>query len=244
MAPNTEPTRKTSLASGAASGSIALSWWCQSTAAAGGSGSSAAKALLIDLDGVIRRWDLSPRDSFESRLGLPEGAVAGAAFERGLLTEAITGRITDEEWRERTVARLAETYGAEVSRRAVEAWSAPAGVVDGEALRLISEVRRRAPVCLVTNATTRLETDLRRLGILDAFDAIASSSRIGARKPDPAIFEAALALVGVSASDALFVDDTRENVDAARALGLSACVYTGITSLEDALRSSRLYGEA
>src|SRR5262245_63910225 len=71
------------------------------------------RALLIDLDGVIRRWDWLPPAPIEPRFGLPAGVVARAAFEPGLLEEAVLGRITDEEWRGRSVARLAEGYGHE-----------------------------------------------------------------------------------------------------------------------------------
>ncbi len=200
-----------------------------------------ARALLIDLDGVIRRWDWLPQGSIEERFGLPAGAVAGAAFEPALLDEAVLGRITDEEWRRGTVARLAETYRLETAMAAVAAWSAPAGVVDWAVLDLVRQARRRAQVCLVTNASTRLEVDLERLGILEAFDAIVNSSRVGARKPDARIFEAALAAADVAAAHALYVDDKPGFVAAAQGLGLRGHVFTGVQSLRDALRAAGLH---
>jgi len=50
-----------------------------------------------------------------------------------------------------------------------------------------------------------------------------SSAEAGARKPDPAIFEAALALAGCSAPEAVHVGDTREeDVEGAEAAGIRA----------------------
>jgi putative hydrolase of the HAD superfamily len=60
-----------------------------------------------------------------------------------------------------------------------------------------------------------------RLGLRDAFDALVLSFEVGSRKPQPGIYEAALAALGdVSPSDALFVDDQVRYCDGARALGI------------------------
>jgi putative hydrolase of the HAD superfamily len=57
------------------------------------------------------------------------------------------------------------------------------------------------------------------------------SYEVGAVKPEPAIYLACLSALGIGAGEALFVDDRRENVEAARALGMQALVFEG----EDAL---------
>ncbi len=205
---------------------------------------SRARALLIDLDGVIRRWDWLGREPVERRFGLPDGAVARTAFEPALLEQAISGKITDDEWREGIIASLVAVCGRDTAVKAVEEWSAPVGVVDEAVLALVREVRRQARVCLVTNATTRLESDLERLGILHEFDALVNSSRIGARKPDQRIYEAALAVVGASAEHAFYVDDTPQLVEAASALGLRGHVYSSVPGLEEALRGAGLLKQA
>jgi putative hydrolase of the HAD superfamily len=64
---------------------------------------------------------------------------------------------------------------------------------------------------------------LRRCGLAEHLDGAVSSAEAGARKPDPAIFEPALALAGCAPREALHVGDTREeDVDAARAAGIRA----------------------
>ena len=52
------------------------------------------------------------------------------------------------------------------------------------------------------------------------------SNEVGLLKPDPAIFETALDLLGVLPQQAIFVDDIAENVEAARELGMAGIVHT------------------
>ncbi len=60
---------------------------------------------------------------------------------------------------------------------------------------------------------------------LDALDLVMMSSEVELLKPDPEIFTLALELLEVSPEQALFIDDLPENVDAARAQGLSGIVH-------------------
>jgi putative hydrolase of the HAD superfamily len=56
-------------------------------------------------------------------------------------------------------------------------------------------------------------------------------------KPDPAIFELALEQLGIAGEEAIFVDDFRENVAAARRVGLVATWFRGLPLLRRRLRS-------
>ncbi len=60
-----------------------------------------------------------------------------------------------------------------------------------------------------------------RLGLEDRFEAVIRSVDVGVAKPDPAIVEAALTRMGVSAQRAVLVGDSEEaDVAAARAAGI------------------------
>ena len=83
--------------------------------------------LIIDLDGVIRRWE--PVAPIEARHGLPDGALFGTAFAPGLLDPAITGAIDDAHWRAAIADRLTARYGP-AGRRVVAEWSRSSGTVD------------------------------------------------------------------------------------------------------------------
>jgi putative hydrolase of the HAD superfamily len=77
---------------------------------------------------------------------------------------------------------------------------------------------------VVTNGRSgRQALKLERLGIAPLFDAVLISQSEGVRKPEPAIFERALARCGVAAGEAVFVGDHPENdVAGARSAGLTA----------------------
>ena len=77
-------------------------------------------------------------------------------------------------------------------------------------------------------------------------DDFVLSFEVGAVKPDPRIFETALARLGVNASDALMVGDSVENDGGARALGIGFALVDPLhtderpTGLIDALREHGL----
>lgn len=197
----------------------------------GGPSVSAARAILVDLDGVIRLWSPDNDRLAETAGNLPPGAIQRAAFSQQLLFPAITGRITDRQWREQIVARLRADHPGADAERAVELWSESPGAVDFAVLEVLRRCRRMCRVVLVTNATSRLADDLHRLGIDDEFDAVINSSDVGFAKPQPEIYMEALAAAGVPASAAVFVDDSEPNVAAAVGLGMIGHVYRGVDAL-------------
>ena len=68
------------------------------------------------------------------------------------------------------------------------------------------------------------------------FEKHALSFEIGAMKPDAAIYRAAAEMAGVEPAEILFTDDTAGHVEAARAAGFDAVLFTGTPQLVDALR--------
>lgn len=84
-------------------------------------------------------------------------------------------------------------------------------------------VSRGVRLAVVSNWDDRLPQLLARLGLARRFEAIVTSAGVGREKPDPAIFSAALAALGVPARAALHVGDhPREDVEGALAVGMQA----------------------
>lgn len=185
------------------------------------------RAILIDLDGVIRIWPRPVDRVVDPANPTVDDAVFPVAFAPHLLHEAITGAITDEAWRQETIERLTMDWPGDEAERAVAAWTATVPIIDQRVRELVRDWRQTVPVVLVTNATSRLHSDLDAMGLLGDFDAIIDSSAIGAAKPDVRIFAAALARAGVTPTEALFIDDTPGHVDAARELGLIGYLFDG-----------------
>ncbi|GAB2981558.1 HAD family hydrolase [Saccharothrix stipae] len=197
---------------------------------------SAPSLLLLDLDGVLRRFP--PDGPVEDRYGLPRGTLARVSFP--LSGPATAGRATDEEWRSAVRERLVgEGLPAERAADAVAAWTR-VGEVIPEALDLVRRVRKRCRVALLSNATDRLPRDLAALGLDREVDAVVSSARIGVAKPSPEAFRRALRVLQHSPSGTLFCDDNAENAQAARTIGIDAVHTPDFAALHGALSSRGL----
>lgn len=207
--------------------------------------SDAAVALVCDLDGVIRHYDTAAQAAVELRCGLREGAIRDACFSSPLLSEAISGRVSDRQWRE-AAARSLTALTEEAAADALREWSDLPVALAADVLDLLAQVREQHPVILLTNATDRLAADLERLGIEHVFDAVVNTSVVGAPKPGRAAFQAASAAVarvldGPTTPERIaFVDDTRGHVMAAQELGWQGHVYLDAPSMRNFLDDCRL----
>ncbi|MDH6135594.1 putative hydrolase of the HAD superfamily [Kitasatospora sp. MAA4] len=191
-------------------------------------------AVLCDLDGVLRHWPAM--DEVERDHGFAAGAVLGAAFAPHRLQPAITGAVTDDQWRAAVVADLTASCGsADRAGAAVAAWSAMQPRVDQEVVDLLTRARRTTTLALLSNATTRLEQDLDRQGLAALADVVVNTARAGVAKPDPRIYRIAAERVGVAVERCLFVDDSLDNVLAAREVGMGAVHFRGVEDLRGAL---------
>ncbi|GIG66900.1 HAD-IA family hydrolase [Phytomonospora endophytica] len=195
-------------------------------------------AILCDVDGVVRIWDPEIMARAERDNGVPPGTLAAAAFAPERLVPAITGGTTDPQWRAAVADDLAATYGEDVARDVVEAWTAAAGAVDTEVLALLTSAREHVPVVLVSNATSRLEDDLVALGV--TVDAVVNTYRIGYAKPDPRVYAHAARVAGVPPERCLFVDDTEKNAVAATEAGMTGLFYRAPADLRAALAEAGL----
>lgn len=62
------------------------------------------------------------------------------------------------------------------------------------------------------------------------FDAVVDSSEVGHRKPEPAIYELTAHMLGVAASEILYLDDFAANLYGATAAGWHTIHFTGVES--------------
>ena len=111
----------------------------------------------------------------------------------------------------------------------------------------LSGLRKRGlTLVCVSNWDYALPRVLGDAGLAELLDGVVTSAGAGARKPDPAIFRAALAVAGCEPAEALHVGDTpEEDVAGARAAGIPAVLLdrrggTGdvasLADIEDHLR--------
>jgi transcription antitermination factor NusB len=192
-------------------------------------------ALLVDMDGVIRHWDGADLLAADAVLGVDEGTYAAVALDPDRVRRANDGTLSDEEWRGEIADVLAATHGCDHDT-ALGAWGTDGFEVDDVVVGLIRAVKASgAPTVCLSNATTRLEADLAARAIDDVFSAVVTSSRVGALKPDPAIYQAAADAAGAAPGDCLFVDDRPENVAGALAIGIPAIRFVDASRLQKTL---------
>ena len=117
-------------------------------------------------------------------------------------------------------------------------WHETVGEPIGESVALLQTLRANA---IRTYALTNFSAETyplaqARFAFLADFDGTVVSGREGLVKPDPAIYRLLMARYSVTPQRAVFIDDRRENVDAARALGFHAIHCTAPAVLRPALR--------
>ncbi|MFE3372863.1 HAD-IA family hydrolase [Streptomyces sp. NPDC059173] len=192
-------------------------------------------AVLCDLDNVIRFYDTAPLAALERAAGLPEGTTTDIAYAPETDLPLLLGRITPDAWVESIAAGLTERVGAERAHELGRALADAPFRADEEVVTLLRRARTHVPLVLVTNATLQLDADLALLGLTDLADAVVSSAVEQVAKPDPAIYRIAAGRAGVPVERCLFVDDRRENTDAAAALGMATVLYREPADLREAL---------
>ncbi|MCZ8317195.1 MAG: HAD-IA family hydrolase [Phreatobacter sp.] len=75
---------------------------------------------------------------------------------------------------------------------------------------------------------------------LGRFTGLVLSGDVGINKPDPRIYAILCERHGLEANRCVFIDDSARNVEAARAFGMDALLFTDAPSLADALRARGL----
>ncbi len=195
---------------------------------------AAIQAVIFDLDGVVRHFEQP--DETERTLGLPPGAIAAAAYDSQLLDDATCGRVTYEQWIDAIADLLEQRHGVG-ARAAAAAFSGMPMWLDDEVVALAIELRAAGiTTAILTNGTTRVETECDALGIPDHFDHLFNSARIGYAKPDPRVFAHVVNSLGVPARSCAFTDDSETKLAGAIELGMATHHFKSAGALRAWLR--------
>lgn len=188
------------------------------------------RAILFDLDGVVRHFDHDPH--LERRHGLADGAIAQAAFASSLIHEVTTGRITRSEW----IDRVGELI---TSPAAAAEWGRTPFRVDSGLTALADELRAADLTCAVlTNGTDTIDAEVASMSLTDHFDAIFNSADIGYAKPDRRAFAHVLDALNLRAEQVFFTDDSPAKLAGADEIGMHTHHFTGVGALRAALRDA------
>jgi epoxide hydrolase-like predicted phosphatase len=181
--------------------------------------------VIFDVGGVLLRTpDRSSRLVWEKRLGLSDWESEEIVFSSEAGTRAQLGEISDSElwaWVGHRLA-LSEAQLAEFRR---DFWAGD--VLDVALVDYIRSLRPRYQTAIISNATDALRANLRsRYPIADAFDLMVISAEEGIMKPDHVIYLRTLERLSIAAEEAVFVDDNRDNIEAAVELGMAGIHFS------------------
>jgi epoxide hydrolase-like predicted phosphatase len=183
----------------------------------------AAKALIVDFGGVLTTsvWDSFAGFCVDKHLD--EGAVRRlfktdpeALAELRLLE---TGSISEADFEE----RFAERLGLEEAQDLIA--SMFRGMLpEPQMVEAVRSVRQSGiKTGLLSNSWSTSHYDRELLGEL--FDDVVISAEVHLHKPDPAIFELACKRLAIEPGESIFVDDLRENIEGAQAVGMVGLLH-------------------
>lgn len=181
------------------------------------------EVIVFDADGV-----LIPPWGFARYLQQhhPEIAPQTSSFFRGPFTDAIIGKADLREILPDFLAQWAWPHSLD---EFLTRWFEAEKETNVELVAAIKRLREQGIRCyLATNQEQYRVAYMReQMGLGTLFDDIFSSCQIGCRKPDAAFYATVTAALALPPQNILFFDDTQANVDAARASGWQAELYTG-----------------
>ncbi len=192
------------------------------------------KAVIFDFGRVISaQKPMALFRGYEQELGLVPGVLNHVMFGSEAWDEVLVGRKDlDEYWLE--IGPELGLHTPQEIQSFRQRYFADEAINEG-VLESIRQLHGRYKLAVLSNAPPRLAKWLSDWDILDLFDVIVCSGEEGIVKPDPAIYELALARLGVEPGEAIFVDDSPGHVEAARAIGLHGIHFTTASALADEL---------
>ncbi len=189
------------------------------------------QAVLWDFGGVITTSPFEAFNRFEKESGLPEDfirSINATNPETNAWAQLESSQISVEDFDE-LFASEAKAKGHEV--RGSDVLALLSGDVRDEMVTALKIIKQNFAVACITNNVRNsgegpgmartAEKAERVAGVMDLFDVVIESSKVGIRKPHPDIYKMACKEVGVEPSAAIFLDDLGINLKPARALGMT-----------------------
>jgi len=109
----------------------------------------------------------------------------------------------------------------EIANKIAGAWQKHIRL-DAEALHVLQTLQRSKKLALISNFDhpPHVHSVLSKLGLTHFFDSVVISAEVGIKKPDPRIFDSALEQTGMKPEEVVYVGDTEDDTEAARAAGI------------------------
>jgi epoxide hydrolase-like predicted phosphatase len=185
-------------------------------------------AVVFDVGGVLFPSPLAQFQALELDYQLPQKTVQ-RFFRGGGFLQVETGREPMASFLERCSGTLLAEHGRDVPAKRLQRMmddclDVP---IDPVMAALVIELKQAGyHTALMTNLWAERRTWLHNLFPAGTLDVICDSSQIGLSKPDPAIYAHVIRELGLAPPQVALIDDFPENVNAARAYGMTGLLFT------------------
>lgn len=188
------------------------------------------KAVLWDFGGVITTSPFEAFNRFEAEQGLPKDfirSINATNPETNAWAQLESSTISVDEFDEKFAEEAADKGYTVRGRQVLELLSGDLRPEMVYALQTIKQTHRIG--CITNNVKSGEGPGMARseekanavAGVMEMFDVVIESSKVGMRKPNPEIYRLACREMEISPGEALFIDDLGINLKPARALGMT-----------------------
>ncbi len=186
------------------------------------------RAVIFDFGGVFTSSPFEAFNRYEHERGLPDNLIrkinstnhlenAWARFERAEL---------DLDGFDKAFAAEAKAFGFDLPGRDVIPLLS--GDVRPEMVEALRRIRTKFKTGCITNNVPSMQAigadkpdNLYRREIIEMFDHLIESSKVGLRKPDPRIYQMMCEALFVAPEECVYLDDLGGNLKPARAMGMT-----------------------
>lgn len=194
------------------------------------------EASIFDMGGVLIK---SPRtavgDHLQNELSIDQETVN--EIWRDLIPLLGSGKIDEKEFWQR-ISKKYRTRPVSLDENLLGKTFIETLENNEELLEYIKSMGQKGiKLAVLSNTIEPHAKPVRESGIFEPFDYVFLSHEVGLRKPDPAIYEHAIEIMGINPARAVYVDDDAENVEAAKALGMHGIVATEPRQVIDELEA-------
>jgi HAD superfamily hydrolase (TIGR01509 family) len=197
------------------------------------------KAVIFDFGNVLCRFDNGRfLEGLSTLCGKPAGELKTALYQQSTLTQDYeAGKIGSAEFREGVSALCGTDLPEADFVRVYTGIFTPIETT----LDLVRKLKPRYQIGLLSNTSPwHMEHAIRTLDIFPLFDSVTLSYEAGASKPDPQLFEDALAKLGRMAEECVYIDDRQPFALAATEHLMHGLTYTTHAALMADLRRAKV----
>jgi HAD superfamily hydrolase (TIGR01509 family) len=194
------------------------------------------KAIVFDLWETLGTKDVSLSGRFCERFGIPKTKEFMVKYERSV-------QMKRYEKKENLARDFLESFKIEINEdnitfmvKALEEGIKKAIMFEGIE-ELIEELSEKYSLGILSNTTCFESEVVKKWGIDGKFEAMVFSWEIGSIKPDKKNYEEICRKLRVKSGEVIFIDDTKENVEAAKKFGIKGIVFEGVEQLRKELPS-------